>query len=93
MGPADLTPWIQRKGDWAHDIVFFEALAQIILLFLRSEDGAVRGAQLHQWCDNETTVLASRKGLSKAEPLAWALQAWEHRKPESDVEVRILSNK
>ena len=28
---------------------------------LRSENGTARGAKVLQWCDNETTVLASRK--------------------------------
>lgn len=90
IAPADLAPWIQIRGDWGHDIVFFEALAQIILLVLRSEGGTVKGARLHQWCDNETTVMATRKGMSTAEPLCWALQAWEHWKQDRDVQVRFL---
>ena len=87
LSPADLAPWVQIKGDWGHDIVFFEAMAQVILLMLRTEGNAQRGSKLHQWCDNETTVMAVRKGLSTATPLCWALQAWEHWKKVRDVEA------
>ena len=90
LSPADLEPWIQIKGDWGHDIVFFEALAQVILLMLRTKENTQRGSQLHQWCDNETTLLAVRKGLSTAVPLCWALQAWEHWKMVRDVEAGLL---
>ena len=90
VSPEDLEPWIEIKGDWGHDIVFFEALAQLVLLYVRTEKGAAQGARVHQWCDNETTVWATRKGLSTAEPLSWALQAWEYWKQKRDVQARVV---
>ena len=92
LGAVDLAPWVQIKGDWGHDIVFFEALlAQLVLLFMRTSRGEARGAQMHQWWDNETTVWAKRKKLSTAEPLSWALQAWEFWKRKRNVEVCVVS--
>ena len=66
--PMDLSPWVQLRGDWGHDNLFFEALAQVILVMLRSQGRNLKGTKVHQWCDNETTVLAVKKGLATAEP-------------------------
>ena len=32
----DLSPWFAFRGAWSHDIVFFEALAQLVLFVLRT---------------------------------------------------------
>lgn len=67
--------WFLIAGEWGHDIVFFEALAQLVLFVLRTRQSGLSGGTLVQACDNETTVLAHGKGMSTADPLGFVLQA------------------
>ena len=77
----DVKDWLWIAGDWGHDIVLWEALAQLVLFVLRTRGGCCTGGKVVQSCDNETTVLAHGKGMSTADPLCFILQAlgrWKH---------------
>lgn len=83
------SPWnLELGSNLRSDIAFFEALAQLALLWLRvAEEDIARGRILTQECDNEAVNVMTRqllvlpeKGLSTTVPLCYALQAlayWE----------------
>lgn len=86
---ADLDPWIHIKGDMQDDIAFFECMAQVVLLALRTQNRACRGKSLHQGCDNQTSVGALRKRLSTKEPLSVAVQAMSVWERHAEVAVKV----
>ena len=83
----DLKDWVDICGELQDDIAFFECLAQVVLLALRTQNGDCRGGWLNQGCDNQTSVDALRKRLSTCDPLAAAVQAVAGWESVHDVEV------
>jgi hypothetical protein len=59
------------------NIAFYEALAQVLLLLLRTEHSGASsvGIAVKQWCDNMPAVGAIAKLHTTSKPLCWALQA------------------
>ena len=84
----DLKKWVDIRGDMKDDIAFFECLAQVLLLALRTKGGGCRGCWLSQGCDNQTSVGALRKKLSTCDPMAAAVQAMAGWESAQDVQVR-----
>ena len=86
----DLRPWVDIKGRMQDDIAFFECLAQVTLLALRTQEGRFRSGLVRQGCDNQTTMGALRKWMSMCDPLTTAAQAMSGWENENQVEARRL---
>ena len=87
---ADFPEWFGLHDNHQLDIAFYEAIAQCALAYLRLQDMHVSlPVCLTQQCDNQPTVGASRKRLSTAAPLCYAMQMLSFLCCKFDAEPRI----
>ena len=76
-----LPKWFKTKDSpsMQSTICALEALAQLVLLLLRVQQGSFHSSRcsiaLRQQCDNAGVVFSTKKSLSQKQPLCWILQA------------------